>query len=53
MIVFNDKTVESYDISGAKLATANVSQSYVDFVYVDKAVYLMGYRDINKIKFDT
>ncbi len=53
VIVFNDKTVESYDISGAKLATANVSQSYVDFVYVDKAVYLMGYRDINKIKFDT
>ena len=53
VIVFTNRTVESYDSKGNRLATADVSQDYVDFVYASKAVYLLGYRDINKIKFDT
>ena len=53
VIAFSDKFVESYDVDGSKLATAQVSRNYVDCVYANKAVYLMGYRDINKIKFDT
>jgi hypothetical protein len=53
VIAFSSKFVESYDVGGSKLATAQVSRSYVDCVYANKAVYLMGYRDINKIKFDT
>lgn len=53
IIVFNDKTVESYDAKGNLLATANVPANYVDCVYANSAVYLLGYRDINKIKFDT
>ena len=53
IIVFNDKTVECYDSKGNLLSTANVSANYVDCVYASKAVYLLGYRDINKIKFDT
>ncbi len=53
IIAFNDKTVECYDSKGNQLATVNVSRNYVDCVYADKAVYLLGYRDINKIKFDT
>ena len=53
VIAFSSSLVESYDAGGSKLATAAVSRSYVDCVYANKAVYLMGYRDINKIKFDT
>lgn len=53
VIVFNDKTVECYDAKGNLLATANVARNYVDCVYANNAVYLLGYRDINKIKFDT
>ena len=53
IIVFNDKTVECYDAKGNLLATADVPANYVDCVYANKAVYLLGYRDINKMKFDT
>lgn len=53
VIVFTDKTVECYDSKGNQLATANITAGYVDIVYADKAVYLMGYREINKIKFET
>ena len=53
IIVFNDKTVECYDAKGNLLSTSEVPANYVDCVYANKAVYLLGYRDINKIKFDT
>ena len=53
IIVFTDTSVESYDPKGHQLATASISGGYVGIVYADDAVYLMGYRDINKIKFET
>ena len=53
IIAFNDKTVECYDSKGNLLSTVNVSENYVDCVYANKAVYLLGYRDINKLRFDT
>jgi YD repeat-containing protein len=42
-----------YDAKGNLLSTADVPANYVDCVYANKAVYLLGYRDINKMKFDT
>lgn len=53
IIAFSSKTVECYDAKGNLLSTVNVSDNYVDCVYANKAVYLLGYRDINKMKFDT
>ena len=53
IIAFNEKTFECYDSKGNLLSTVNVSNNYVDCVYANKAVYLLGYRDINKLRFDT
>lgn len=53
IIAFNDKTVDCYDVKGNLLSTVSVSQNYVDCVYANKAVYLLGYRNINKLNFDT
>lgn len=53
IIAFSSKTVDCYDSKGNLLSTVNVSDNYVDCVYANKAVYLLGYRDINKMKFDT
>lgn len=53
IILLKDKIVECYDFSGNLLATADISAEYTDFTYFNDSVYLLDYREINKISFST
>lgn len=52
-ILLGNKNAESYNIKGNKLSTANISSDYVDFTFLNANMYLLGYREINKISFET
>ncbi|MDO5124884.1 MAG: DUF5711 family protein [Ruminococcus sp.] len=53
IFLLSNRAVESYDLRGNCLATADVTDEYTNFAYLDNSVYLMGYRAINKIEFNT
>ncbi|MBQ9375698.1 MAG: hypothetical protein IJU04_05115 [Ruminococcus sp.] len=53
VFLLGDRAVESYDMNGNCLATADVTDEYTNFVYLNDNVYLMGYRAIDKIEFNT
>lgn len=53
VLLLNENSVDAFDLKGNCLATAEVSNEYIDFTYIHNSVYLLGYREINKIAFDT
>lgn len=53
VFLLSDHAVESYDLNGNCLATADVTDEYTNFAYYSDSVYLMGYRAIDKIEFNT
>jgi hypothetical protein len=52
-MLLSDSEIDSYDTTGNLLATAEASSEYVDFTYFNSNVYFLGYREINKIAFNT
>ena len=52
-VLLKENTIEAYDISGNKSATAEVSSDYNDFAFFGQNVYFLGCREINKISFKT
>ncbi|MDE6149777.1 MAG: hypothetical protein K2F81_06755 [Ruminococcus sp.] len=53
IFLLGNRLVEAYDLNGNCLATADVTDEYTDFVFLSDSVYLMSYREMNKIKFNT
>lgn len=53
IMLLSEKDISTYDTSGNKLATANVSMDYQDFTFFNENIYFLGCRDINKISFKT
>jgi hypothetical protein len=53
IMLLSDSEIDSYDTTGNLLATAEASSEYVDFTYFNSNVYFLGYREINKIAFNT
>lgn len=53
VFLLNERSAEAYDMNGNCLATADISDEYTDFAYLNDSLYLMGYRAINKIEFNT
>lgn len=53
VFLLGDRAVEAYDLNGNCLATADVTDEYTDFVFLNDSVYLMSYREMNKIEFNT
>lgn len=51
--LLSSEAVDAYDVNGNLIATAAVSADNTDFVYYSDAVYLMGYREVNKIVFQS
>lgn len=51
--LLSSDSVDAYDVNGSLLATAEVDGNNTDFVYYNDAVYLMGYREVNKIEFQS
>ena len=49
--VLSDKTISAYNARGKLISMANVTNDYVDFIYLNGDVFFKGYRDINKIEF--
>lgn len=49
--VLTNQSLDLFSISGKQIATANVSNDYVDFVFIDDEVLFLGYREINKIDY--
>lgn len=49
--VLTDRNIELFSTSGKQLATAKVSNDYVDFISLDDTVLFLGYREINKIEY--
>ena len=49
--VLTSKELDLFSMSGKQIATANVSNDYVDFVFIDDEVLFLGYREINKIDY--
>lgn len=53
IFLLGKRAVEAYDLNGNCLATADVTDEYTDFVFFSDSVYLLSYREINKIEFNT
>lgn len=53
IMLLSEKDISTYDTSGNKLATANVSIDYQNFTFFNENIYFLGCRDINKISFKT
>lgn len=51
VIILGSSSIDSYDVSGNLLSTANLSADYSDFVFIDDCIYFLDYHEINKIKF--
>ena len=49
--MLTNQSLDLFSISGKQIATANVSNDYVDFVFIDDEVLFLGYREINKIDY--
>ncbi len=49
--ILTDDTVFSVNSTGKTVATAELSDNYSNFVYIDEMVYLLGYREIDKVEF--
>lgn len=52
IFMLSEHSAECYDKGGELVATAGVSNDYVDFVYLEESLIFIGYREINKISFD-
>ena len=53
VFMLSEQSAECFDDHAELIATAAVSNEYVDFVYLDDSLVFLGYREINKIKFQT
>ena len=53
VFVLGEAKLNAYAPDGSLLSTANVDGGQYDLVYADDAVYMLGRREINKIKFKT
>lgn len=53
IILLCENKLNAYDKAGNLLATASVSSDYVDFAYLNDAVYFLDVRELNKIGFKT
>ncbi len=53
IILLCEDKINAYDKAGNLLATANVSSDYLDFAYLNDAVYFLDVRELNKIGFKT
>lgn len=53
VLLLNENSIDAFDLNGNCLATAEIQNEYIDFVYINDSVYLLGYREINKIAFNT
>ena len=51
-LLLSDRAVDAYDLRGNCVATVEASIDYTDFVYLNKSVYFLGYREINKTEFN-
>ncbi|MBQ6633163.1 MAG: hypothetical protein IJH80_03100 [Ruminococcus sp.] len=51
--LLKENSIDAYDKAGNLLATANVSSDYIDFAYLNDAVYFLDVRELNKISFKT
>ncbi|MBR1663354.1 MAG: hypothetical protein IJ696_03395 [Ruminococcus sp.] len=51
IFMLSEYSAECYDLKANLIATAAVSNDYVDFVYLEDALVFIGYRDLNKIQF--
>ncbi len=49
--VLTNKALDLFSMSGKQIATAQVSNDYVDFIFIDDEVLFLGYREINKIDY--
>lgn len=50
--ILGSSQVNAYSYSGALVAYADILSEYIDFEYSDNTIYLLGYRQIDKIKFN-
>ncbi len=50
--ILGSSQVNAYSYSGALVAYADILSEYIDFEYSNNFVYLLGYRQIDKIKFN-
>ncbi len=51
--LLKENSIDAYDKAGNLLATANVSSDYIDFAFLNDAVYFLNVRELNKISFKT
>ena len=51
--LLKENSIDAYDKAGNLLATANESSDYIDFAFLNDAVYFLNVRELNKISFKT